>query len=216
MVTTAKRAETVGTCEREWVNWSGSVRCRPGRIARPRDEAELVDLVQRAARKGCCVRAVGSGHSSSSLVATDDTIVSLESIHGVRCADPNKRIAELSAGTTLQAAGQELFEHGLALHNLGDIDQQSLAGSLMTGTHGTGRHLPILSDAIVGGRLVTGQGDILDVSIEREPELLAALRVSLGALGIFSIDASCERATRRGHGWQPRLVAVCPIGDRSY
>ena len=39
---------------------------------------------------------------------------------------------------TLAALNALLAENGLALPNLGDIDAQTIAGAVSTGTHGTG------------------------------------------------------------------------------
>jgi FAD/FMN-containing dehydrogenase len=70
--------------------------------------------------------------------------------------------------------------------NLGDIDVQALAGAVSTGTHGTGRTLGNLSSTVEAVRLVTAEGDVKEYSAAGNPELLRALRVSLGSLGVFT------------------------------
>ena len=54
----------------------------------------------------------------------------------------------VEAGIRLKALSRELHVRGLAMPNLGDIDAQSLAGALATGTHGTGTKLPNLSGQV--------------------------------------------------------------------
>ena len=54
----------------------------------------------------------------------------------------------VEAGIRLKALSRELYARGLAMPNLGDIDAQSLAGALATGTHGTGTRLPNLSGQV--------------------------------------------------------------------
>ena len=50
-------------------------------------------------------------------------------------------LVTVGAGIRLYALNTLLAQNGLAMVNLGDIDRQSLAGALSTGTHGTGsRH----------------------------------------------------------------------------
>lgn len=166
-----------------WRNWSGSVRCAPTRIVAPRDEAALAALV--AGDRGP-VRVAGAGHSFTPLCATDGTLVSLNELTGIVATDAQAGTATLWAGTRLHDLGDPLFAAGFGLENMGDIDRQALAGAISTGTHGTGRTLGSLSSQVVGLRLVLANGDLLDCSPEREPELFAAARLSLGALGVIS------------------------------
>ena len=60
-------------------------------------------------------------------------------------ADAATGLVRVEAGIRLQALSRELHARGLAMPNLGDIDAQSLAGALSTGTHGTGTRFPNLS-----------------------------------------------------------------------
>ncbi len=167
-----------------WSNWSGSVTCQPSDIATPEDEAAVVELVRRAADAGQHVRVAGSGHSFLPLCATGDVLVSLDALAGIESVDCDQCEATILAGTKLHALGEALWQHGLALVNQGDIDRQSLAGAISTGTHGTGRSLNSLSTQVVGLRIVTGKGELLDVSLDSDPDTMAAARVSLGALGV--------------------------------
>jgi len=73
-----------------------------------------------------------------------------------------------------------------ALMNQGDIDQQSLAGAVSTGTHGTGADLHCISAYVEDFELLTASGEILNCSRTENPEIFAAGRVSLGSLGILT------------------------------
>ena len=168
-----------------WTNWSGSVKYRPGKIEEPESEEAVQRLVQMAAEEKKKVRVVGAGHSSSPLVVSDDVMISLKHFTGVENADPEKCEATVLGGTTVHEAGREMQGHGLAMHNTGDVDVQTLAGAIGTGTHGTGRSLQNLSSMLVGARLVTGTGDIQEIRTDEEGGVLKALRVALGTCGIF-------------------------------
>ena len=167
----------------EWTSWSRQQRCRPREVLRPADEAALAEAVRRSAAAGRTVRPVGSGHSFTALCVTDDVQVDLSRLHRVLDVD-SAGVARVQAGITLHALSAELHRHGRALENMGDVDTQTVAGALATGTHGTGLRFPNLSARMVGGRLVTADGSVLDVGAD--PELLLAARVSLGALGVLS------------------------------
>jgi FAD/FMN-containing dehydrogenase len=70
--------------------------------------------------------------------------------------------------------------------NMGDIDRQSIAGAISTGTHGTGWGLGSISTQVVGLRLLTAGGEFVDCAPQLEPDLFKAGQVSLGALGIIT------------------------------
>src|SRR5690606_8808591 len=90
------------------------------------------------------------------------------------------------AGTKLRMLGRLLFEQGYAQENLGDIDAQSIAGAISTGTHGSGLQFGSLSTQVTGLRLITGTGELIDCSMESSPEVFQAARLSLGGLGIIT------------------------------
>lgn len=169
-----------------WTNWSGSLQFTPASIAEPNNEEELAALVRRAAEAKGTVRVAGAGHSSSSLVATDDVLVSLAKFQGLVSHDSARQQAVLRSGMTVHDAGKAFLDVGLATHNTGDVDVQTLAGAIGTGTHGTGKKLQNLSAMLIGARMVNGLGQIVEYNIEQHPDILRALRLSLGILGIFT------------------------------
>lgn len=170
-----------------WQNWSGSLQFEPGEVLRPRNEDELATAVGRAASDGRRVRVVGSGHSSVPLVETRDVFISLERMPtGVIDHDTDEGTAFLHAATELKEAGRGLAEVGLAFHNYGDVATQTVAGAFGTGTHGSGKRLPDLAAALIGARMVTAGGDVIEWDEESHPDEVIAAQVSLGALGIFT------------------------------
>jgi L-gulonolactone oxidase len=169
-----------------WRNWAGDQRCAPSQIARPTSEDELAQSVAQATARGLPVRAAGSGHSFGDIACTDGLLVDTSGMQRVIDADAESGLVTVQAGITLHALGLQNARHGLALENQGDIDAQTLAGALATATHGTGARFGNLATRVVGMRLVTASGDVVDVTRESDPEALRAARVSLGALGIAS------------------------------
>jgi len=145
----------------------------------------VVEVVQKAAAEGRNIRVVGSGHSFTPLAVTDGVMLSLERATGIVSLNPERHEATVLGGTRLKALGKTLFAEGLAMENLGDIDAQSLAGAVSTGTHGTGGSLGTLSTQLTSLTLVTATGEVVHCSADREPDLFRAARVSLGALGVL-------------------------------
>ena len=166
-----------------WRNWSGSQVCYPARRVAPASVEELREVISGTAGT---VRPVGSGHSFTPLVPTDDTIISLSRLSGIVDVDPESLQATLLAGTQLGDLGQPLETAGQALINMPDIDEQILAGCLATATHGTGAGIGCMSDYIEALQLVDGHGDLVDCSRDQNPDIFRAAQVSLGAMGVIT------------------------------
>ena len=170
----------------EWTNWSEGVSFVPDRIVKPETEAELQSIVSHCVEENETVRVAGAGHSWTPIVETDDVVVSLENMTGVVSHDAEAREATIRGGTTLEDAGIEFHERNLAFPNLGDVTMQTVAGAFGTGTHGTGPEFENLAGSLIGGRMMTGTGEIREFNETDDPGLLNAVRVSLGTLGIFT------------------------------
>ena len=75
--------------------------------------------------------------------------------------------------------------------NLGDIDRQSISGAISTGTHGTGSRFGGIATQVVAATLVTSGGELLTVSEDENADLLPAVALGLGALGIL-VDVTIQ------------------------
>ena len=157
-----------------WRNWAGNQRSRPARIERPTTEAEVVDLVRRAAGDGLRVRVVGAAHSFTGVARTDDVLVTLDGLAGVVAVDEDTGRVTVRAGTRLFDLNPLLGARGLAMPNLGDVAYQSVAGAISTSTHGTGLGFRSIAAAVVGLRLVAGDGTVVVLDDVHDPEALPA------------------------------------------
>jgi L-gulono-1,4-lactone dehydrogenase len=193
----ASQATSRATTRASWTNWGRNQVCAPAEIRRPATEGQLVDLVKQAAANGQRVKAVGAGHSFTSIACTDGLLVDLERHSRIVEHDPAAGRVTVEAGIPLHRLCDELDARGLALENMGDIDQQSVAGATQTATHGTGLRFRNLSSQIVGLRLVTADGSVLECSESENADVLDAARVGLGALGLVStVTLQCVPAFR--------------------
>ncbi|MEU5086075.1 D-arabinono-1,4-lactone oxidase [Streptomyces sp. NPDC021356] len=169
-----------------WRNWGGNVRSRPAREVTPASVEELAVAVRRAAEDGLPVKAVGTGHSFTSIAATDGVLVRPQLLTGIRGIDRGAMTVTVEAGTPLKRLNMALAREGLSLTNMGDIMEQTVSGATSTGTHGTGRESASIAAQIKGLELVTADGSVLSCSTQENPEVFAAARVGLGALGIIT------------------------------
>ena len=90
---------------------------------------------------------------------TEEVLVSLDELKGIVNIDAEKMVAEVWAGTKLYDLGKLLEEKGYAQENLGDIDSQSIAGAISTGTHGTGITFGSLSTQVIEITAVLSNGE---------------------------------------------------------
>ncbi|NUH40054.1 FAD-binding protein [Streptomyces samsunensis] len=169
-----------------WHNWAGNVTARPARIVAPSSTGELAEVMRRAAEEGLKVKAVGTGHSFTTTAATDGLLIRPDRMAGVRELDREAGTVTVAAGTPLRQLNETLAAHGLSLVNMGDIMEQTVAGATATGTHGTGRDSASIAAQIKGLELVTADGSVLRCSAEENPEIFAAARIGIGALGVVS------------------------------
>lgn len=178
-----------------WTNWAGTASADPRRVHAPHSVAELAEVVAGAAAEGRRVRARGSGHSFTPIAVTDSDALDLSGWTGIASVDADAGLVTVRSGTTLHHLNAELDALGLAMTNLGDIDAQTIAGAVSTGTHGTGARFGGISTQIARLELVLADGSVVTCSADRKPDLFQAARVGLGALGVIShVTLRCEPA----------------------
>ncbi len=169
-----------------WQNWAGTASADPARRYSPRTAEAIAGAIREAARAGLTVRALGSGHSFTPAAATSGAALDLSLWTGVVSADAESGLVTVRSGTTLRSLNAALDVLGLAMANLGDIDVQTISGAISTGTHGTGARLGGLATQVTALDLVLADGSVVSCSAGQRPDLFAAARVSLGALGVIS------------------------------
>jgi FAD-linked oxidoreductase len=169
-----------------WQNWAGTAAAEPARRYWPRTVEAIADAVKEAGSAGLTVRVLGSGHSFTPAAATTGAALDLSGWTGIVTADAESGLVTVRSGTTIRALNVALDALGLAMPNLGDIDAQTIAGAISTGTHGTGARLGGLATQVEALQLVLADGSLMSCSATCQPDELAAARVSLGALGVIS------------------------------
>lgn len=162
-----------------WSNWSGSVTAA-AEVVRPRSVDELAALVRSANR----LRVTGAGHSFMPLCESGELIVSLDDMAGTIHIAADRRTARIPAGWSIRRLTAALWEEGLALANQGDVNPQSLAGAMATGTHGTGIDLGSLATFARGFELVGADGETHWCDTTTNADLYQAQRLSLGLFGV--------------------------------
>lgn len=180
-----------------WSNWSGFVKSVPVKVVYPVSIADVIEVVKECRTTRKTLRVVGAGHSFTPLVSTNDVVMSLDELSGLIEVNAANQTALMWAGTRLHELGHLLWQNGLAMENLGDIDAQSIAGAISTGTHGTGGQFGVLATQVIEITAVLGTGEVVTCSETSSPDLFHALQVSLGALGVIvKVKLQCQKSFR--------------------
>ena len=163
-----------------WQNWSGNQSANPANLVFATSESQLRQTLRDSSGT---IRPFGGSHSFSAVVPSDDTLVSLEALAGLRGQDGD--IFTYGGGTRLAMASAQANNLGYSFSNEPDINLQSLAGAIATSTHGTGSNLQSLSGQVESLRLILPDGEALSLTREDGDTFLAAC-CSIGALGVVS------------------------------
>lgn len=176
-------------------NFGGNLRIQPQVVAAPRSEQELLELM--ADWRGKKIRAVGRLHSWSDAPSGDEVVVDLRHLNQViveQSADGPRVTA--GSGCQIKQLLAELSRQGnLTLPSLGLISEQSIAGAISTGTHGSGKHC--LSHYVTEVRVAiydqqTGKPAIRTITGGNE---LRAAKCAVGCMGIVvSVKMICRPA----------------------
>ena len=178
-----------------WSNWAGTVQAEVT-VAAPASVGALQEIV---ARRGGA-RGAGQADRRRTLVHADRRDRRHPAAPGPAQRHRPRRPVHRSGHGARRHPGCTLSTRrcrqlGLSLTNLGDIDVQTIAGAISTGTHGTGARFGGLATQVRALELVCADGSLITCSADENPDLFAAARVGLGALGVIATATlQCEPA----------------------
>jgi FAD-linked oxidoreductase len=197
-----------------WHNWAGNQQVTPQRVIEPRSTEDVAAAVRGAAADGLTVRMTGTGHSFTGAAIAEGVQLRPGGLTAVRSVDTATGLVTVEAGLPLHEFNRVLGENGLALANMGDIQEQTVAGATQTGTHGTGREAAGLVSQIAALELVLADGSVVTCSRDERPDLFDAARAGLGALGVVTaitwrtVPAFLLRAQEEPMRWDEVLERI--------
>jgi L-gulono-1,4-lactone dehydrogenase len=165
-----------------FTNWAGNQTSHPAEVRAPACAGDVVQAIRDATASGRRLRMTGTGHSFTGVALTDGILLRPDALTGITSWHDDR--VTVLAGTPLKTLNDLLDRRGLALANMGDITEQTVAGAIQTGTHGTGRDTGGLADQVTALELVLADGSI--VTTGPGEDLFDAARVGLGALGVLT------------------------------
>lgn len=166
--------------------WAGTFTSLPELYIQPESVQEVQKVVRLARHARRRVTTTGCGHSPSDITCTSSWLVNLDNFNKIISVDHLTGLVTVQAGIRLYQLSDELDRRGLALPSLGSINEQSIAGAISTGTHGSSIRHGLVGENITELKITLANGETLSCSPEDKPDLFRAALISLGALGIIT------------------------------
>lgn len=166
--------------------WAGTFGSLPELYIQPESQAEVEKVVGLARRWRRRIVVTGCAHSPSDLTCSSSWMVNLDGLQRVLAVDAASGVVTFQSGIRLFQLCDALEAHGLAMPNLGSINQQSVAGAIATGTHGSSLRHGLLSADVLALRITLASGRTEFCSPAVRPDLFRAALLSVGALGIIT------------------------------
>jgi xylitol oxidase len=163
-------------------NWAGNLTYSAARLHHPQSVEQLQEVV-RSSRK---LRALGSRHSFNAIADCPENMIALDGLPHSVTVDRARMTATVSGGMTYGALSLELHRAGVALHNMASLPHISVAGAVVTATHGSGDGNGNLATAVSALELITSDGDAVTLARATHGDMFKGAVVGLGALGIVT------------------------------
>lgn len=212
-------------CDGFWQNWFQTESVTAQAKGAPNSPAQLVSYVSHASSRGARIRMTGSGHSMSDVAITSDALLTPELLNKPLSVDRTRlknagddSLVRVQSGIKVADLNSWLDQNGRALINMGGYDGQTLAGVMMTATHGSGLNYGPITDGVQslqvvidGGKMVqiepangitnpvNFKGTLEDdasikVTLIQDDDAFHAARVSIGSMGIvYAITLKTDR-----------------------
>lgn len=162
-------------------NWAGNLTFS----AKEYIKVDSISKLQSIVSKASCVKVLATGHSFSDIADTAQTQISIKNLSNEIEIDTANKVASVPAGMQYADVCRYLEKKGWALFNTASLGEITVAGAVLTGTHGSGSNNPVLSDCVEGIEMVLASGDSFNIS-RADSDEFPGFVVSLGALGVFT------------------------------
>lgn len=166
--------------------WNGMIDRYPALIARCTGATDVVAAVAFAREQGLPLSVKGGGHGVAGRAVCDGGLmIDCSPMQNV-LVNPTRRTVRAGGGVTWGVFDRATQEHGLATTG-GVIPSTGIAGLTLGGGIGfLMRHYGLSCDNLIGAKLVTAAGQMLEATPEENPDLLWCLRGGGGNFGVVT------------------------------
>lgn len=163
-------------------NWAGNYAYKAPTLNQPKTVEEVQALVKATDKQ----KALGSCHCFNDIADSPQSQISTQHLNGNVAIDEKASTVTVEAGARYGQLAPLLDEKGYALHNLASLPHISVAGACSTATHGSGVTNGNLASVVTGLEFVAANGEVVNLSRDKDGDAFNGAVVSLGALGIIT------------------------------
>ena len=168
-----------------WVSWNENVTHNYKSLFKITTEEELQKVIKNSEK----IRVFGSKQSSADIASGLETLVDITTYNKILSFNDSEHTVTVQSGVILGDLLDAIEAQGWCIPCLPDINTITIGGALATGTHGTSGKL--LCEYMTDCSIVLADGSLK--RINEKDEMIDAVRVSLGVLGVMSeITFKCE------------------------
>jgi alditol oxidase len=162
-------------------NWAGNLTYSTTRVFEPATVAEVQEAVKQCSK----ARSLGTRHCFNRIADSEDNLISTRKLNTLIDINPVSNTVTVDAGVRYGEFCEQIHAAGFAIHNLASLPHISVAGACATATHGSGVTHGNLATAVSSLEIVTANGEILNLSRDKDPDFFGAV-VGLGAVGVVT------------------------------
>lgn len=171
------------SCTRENIgtNWAGNYAYSAKRLLQPTSVEQVQELVKEHEK----LRVLGTRHSFNSIADSTENLISLQQLKQMEL-NAEAGTVTVGAGVRYGELCKYLDSNGYALHNLASLPHISVAGACATATHGSGDQNGNLATPVSALEIVKADGEVVQLSREKDGEKFLGAVVGLGSLGVVT------------------------------
>jgi xylitol oxidase len=163
-------------------NWAGNITYSTSNVQYPKTLAEVQQLVRKHAK----LKTLGTRHCFNTIADSRYDLLSTRDLKKVVSLDRKAKTVTVEGGIKYGELAPYLDKQGFALNNLASLPHISVAGSIITATHGSGIKNGNLATSVSGLEMVTADGSTVNFSKVHDEDRLNGVIVNLGAIGVIT------------------------------
>ncbi len=166
-------------------NWFGDFPSKPHVVVKPTTVEEIVEVLRNPDKYPSPIRAVGSNHSTTGCAVADGgTVIKMTAMN--RIVEIGIDTVTAQAGALYIDVGNELAKRGLQFYGNIELGNLTIGSGVCCGTKDGSLpgHFGQVNAYATSMKLVTPSGELMEISEEKDPELMQAARSSYGLFGI--------------------------------
>lgn len=163
-------------------NWAGNLEYSTTKLYQAKSTEQVSEFVKKHSK----FKVLGTRHCFNKIADSKDEFISLTQADELIEISPDGKTVTVNSGLKYGQLSPVLDKKGYALHNLASLPHISVAGACATATHGSGNKNGNLSTAVSGMEIVTGTGETIKLTKEKDGQKFLAAVVNLGALGVVT------------------------------